>query len=161
MYEAATDPVRQLMCHWCNTNHATIDQLIVLLKELERLDIVSDIQAALSISPSSPPTLSVSCRAEKESLYTNTGSNITLCEMGMPQTVIGCESQSNLRKGQITVADNSVTNVNIEEGNRLKPSVGVKLNNLDNNNQVDVVSGIGTEVMITPVETPGRSGCIN
>jgi hypothetical protein len=58
--------------------------------------------------------------------------------------------------GNITVAERGVANIGMEDG----AGASLKVNNLDNNNQVDTVAGIGTEVMITPVETPGRAGSL-
>lgn len=157
IYEASKsdDPVWKLICDWSRTNRATVSQLTALLQELERVDIVTDIQEALSAATISPPSLSP--RADNPKLHATTPSNVTLCEMGI-ELPSSPEIQSDVWKGQVTVADQAMGSVSMDEGKGPKPTVGVKLNNLDNNNQVDMVSGIGTEMMITPVETPRRSG---
>lgn len=157
-YETAKEPAKELLCDWGRSTNATIDKLISLLNELERVDIISDIQQALPQSPASPSeNSSQNLRSDTPTPGLSLIGNISVSEQSVSCT--GRENEmlpSEVPKGSITVAEKGATNVGMDDGVGLSASLGLKLNNLDNNNQVDAVAGIGTEMMITPVETPRR-----
>ncbi|XP_045165731.2 uncharacterized protein LOC123529462 isoform X2 [Mercenaria mercenaria] len=160
VYETAKEPVQALLCDWGRSTNATIEKLLSLLSELDREDIISDIQQALQQSPSlvSRSTCQ-SSPVDTPNADLSPISNITVSERGVAYDGRENEMVSHvIPKGNITVAERSVANVGIEDGVGHSASLSVKLNNLDNNNKVDVVTGIGTEMMITPVETPRRTG---
>lgn len=52
LYETAKNPPSELLREWSMTGRGTVQELIKLLSELEREDIVSEINAALSSVPS-------------------------------------------------------------------------------------------------------------
>lgn len=158
MYETAKEPVRQLLCDWGRSTNATIDKLISLLHELERVDIISDIQQALPQSSASPSeNSSQNLLSDTPTPGLSSIGSISVSEQSVYYT--GRENEmlpSEVPKGSITVAEKGATDLGMEDGVGLSASLGMKFNNLDNNNQVDAVTEIGTEMMITPVETPRR-----
>ena len=155
-YETTNDPAKELLCDWGRSTNATIESLISLLLQLERVDIISDMQQALPHLASSNTT----CQSTSEDTppaELQPINNITIYEREydgreneMLPHVVPVEN--------ITVAERGVANVGIEDSGSV--TLGMKLNNLDNNNQVDTVTGIGTQQMITPVETPGRASSL-
>ncbi|KAL4226970.1 Myeloid differentiation primary response protein MyD88 [Mactra antiquata] len=182
--ELEKNPANELLKAWERScRDATVDRLIEYLTELDRKDIVDFIQKSLNtskkglISPfndqevneSSPSQNLLSGRTNNSGgmggAYQNPSNQVTPIEdtqfdEDSDNTVEKLLAPGEPVKEYINVIEKGTAVSGLEEGTDSCVGVGVKLNNLDNNNQIDVVSGICSDSMITPVETPRQPGQI-
>ena len=71
LYETMKDPPRELLREWSHGGNGTIEELIRLLSELEREDIISEIKGALAPPPSLMVTPPPAVKAKEENLPPN------------------------------------------------------------------------------------------
>ena len=57
LYATTSNPPQELLRDWSHKSNGTVDDFIKLLSDLERMDIISEINDA--IAPPPPPTVSV------------------------------------------------------------------------------------------------------
>ena len=138
--ETVDDPVRELLYDWSTTHSGKIDDLIKLLEQMNMENVLSYLRQSL-------PQNSLSSTSSPVAIQ-----NSVVSFQNLPNSVEYSGNSS--LSGQVIFQKSKVTETEVmpltEEGQGQGPTI--KLNSLDNTNQMDSIVGSANQA-ITPVET--------